>query len=76
MERVVKRLEEKKDSDILEVFKWFKSHVLDNKLEPSIEHQELVSDWNISLLGMFIYFSTLFITFSTHHKVLYISTWR
>ncbi|BBH10175.1 hypothetical protein Prudu_022889, partial [Prunus dulcis] len=41
MERVVKRLEEKKDSDILEVFKWFKSHVLDNKLEPSIEHQEL-----------------------------------
>ncbi|XP_034228276.1 serine/threonine-protein kinase 19 homolog isoform X3 [Prunus dulcis] len=59
MERVVKRLEEKKDSDILEVFKWFKSHVLDNKLEPSIEHQELctllalggkVKDEHISLL--------------------------
>lgn len=59
MERVVKSLEEKKDSDILEVFKWFKSHVLDNKLEPSIEHQELctllalggkVKDEHISLL--------------------------
>ncbi|KAL6271417.1 hypothetical protein ACE6H2_028328 [Prunus campanulata] len=59
MERVVKRLEEKKDSDIIEVFKWFKSHVLDNKLEPSIEHQELctllalggkVKDEHISLL--------------------------
>lgn len=40
IERVVKRLEEKKQGD-LEVFKWFRTHVIDSKLEPSIEHQEL-----------------------------------
>ncbi|KAE7997841.1 hypothetical protein FH972_002442 [Carpinus fangiana] len=40
IERVVKRLEEKKQGD-LEVFKWFRTHVIDSKLEPSIGHQEL-----------------------------------
>lgn len=40
IERVVKRLEEKKQSD-LEVFKCFRAHVIDSKLEPSIDHQEL-----------------------------------
>jgi len=38
----VKRMEEKKQSD-LEIFKLFKMHVLDSKLEPSIGHHELVS---------------------------------
>lgn len=27
-----------------EVFGWFKTHVLDSKLETGIEHQELVSE--------------------------------
>ncbi|XP_059433585.1 uncharacterized protein LOC132166729 isoform X2 [Corylus avellana] len=58
IERVVKRLEEKKQGD-LEVFKWFRTHVIDSKLEPSIGHQELhtllslggkVMDGHISLL--------------------------
>ncbi|XP_075648000.1 uncharacterized protein LOC142618851 isoform X2 [Castanea sativa] len=58
MENVVKRFEEKKEGD-LEVFKWFRTHVIDSKLEPSIEHQELytllslggmVKDGHISLL--------------------------
>ncbi|KAK7859509.1 serine/threonine-protein kinase 19, partial [Quercus suber] len=38
MENVVKRLEEKEGD---QVFKWFRTHVIDSKLEPSIEHQEL-----------------------------------
>ncbi|KAM3683298.1 hypothetical protein ACJW31_12G136700 [Castanea mollissima] len=58
MENVVKRFEEKKEGD-LEVFKWFRTHVINSKLEPSIEHQELytllslggmVKDGHISLL--------------------------
>ncbi|XP_041006121.1 serine/threonine-protein kinase 19 homolog [Juglans microcarpa x Juglans regia] len=58
IERVVKRLGEKKQGD-LEVFKWFRTHVVDAKLESSIEHQELhtllslggkVKDGHISLL--------------------------
>ncbi|XP_050364813.1 uncharacterized protein LOC126783396 [Argentina anserina] len=59
VDRVVKRLEGEKEIDTLEVFKWFRSHVVDSKLEPSIEHQELcsllslggkVKDAHISLL--------------------------
>ncbi|KAM5563451.1 hypothetical protein ABKV19_018199 [Rosa sericea] len=59
VDRVVKRLEGEKGSDVLEVFNWFRSHVIDFKLEPSIEHQELctllslggkVKDEHISLL--------------------------
>ncbi|KAM3731092.1 hypothetical protein ACB098_12G136300 [Castanea mollissima] len=58
MENVVKRFEEKKEGD-LDVFKWFRTHVINSKLEPSIEHQELytllslggmVKDGHISLL--------------------------
>ncbi|KAK2648772.1 hypothetical protein Ddye_016261 [Dipteronia dyeriana] len=58
IERVEKRMEEKKQGD-LEVFKWFKTSVIDSKLEPSIGHQELcellalggkVKDGHISLL--------------------------
>ena len=45
IEHVVKRMEERKQGD-LDVFKWFKVHVIESKLEPSIEHQELVSDSN------------------------------
>ncbi|KAJ4834295.1 hypothetical protein Tsubulata_028305 [Turnera subulata] len=40
IDRVVKRIEEKKQADV-EVFEWFKTHVLDTKLDPSIGHQEL-----------------------------------
>ncbi|XVF21564.1 hypothetical protein REPUB_Repub12eG0100500 [Reevesia pubescens] len=40
IEHVVKRMEERKKGD-LEVFRWFKAHVIESKLEPSIEHQEL-----------------------------------
>jgi len=42
VDRIVKRMEEKKQSD-LEIFKLFKMHVLDSKLEPSIGHHELLS---------------------------------
>ncbi|KAK8694017.1 hypothetical protein V6N13_071581 [Hibiscus sabdariffa] len=58
VEHVVKRMEEKKQGD-LEVFKWFKVHVIESKLEPSIGHQELyallslggrVKDEHVSLL--------------------------
>lgn len=35
---------ENKKQGSYEVFGWFKTHVLDSKLEPSIEHHELVSD--------------------------------
>jgi serine/threonine-protein kinase 19 len=51
----VKRLEEKKQGD-LEVFKWFRTHVIDSKLEPSIGHQELVSVSNINALLFLTYF--------------------
>ncbi|XP_048233278.1 serine/threonine-protein kinase 19 isoform X4 [Ricinus communis] len=37
---VVKRLEEKKQGDVI-VFEWFRTHVIDVKLEASIDHQEL-----------------------------------
>ncbi|CAK7346379.1 unnamed protein product [Dovyalis caffra] len=58
IDRVVKRMEEKKQRN-LEVFMWFKTHVIDNKQDPSIDHQELclllshggkVKDEHISLL--------------------------
>ncbi|XP_039039328.1 serine/threonine-protein kinase 19-like [Hibiscus syriacus] len=58
VEHVVKRMEGKKQGN-LEVFKWFKVHVIESKLEPSIGHQELyallslggrVKDEHISLL--------------------------
>ncbi|KAF2286800.1 hypothetical protein GH714_030413 [Hevea brasiliensis] len=58
MEHFMKRMEEKKQGD-LEVFDWFRNHVIDVNLEPSIDHQELclllshggkVKDDHISLL--------------------------
>ncbi|CAJ2651750.1 serine/threonine-protein kinase 19 isoform X1 [Trifolium pratense] len=42
IDRVVKRMEGKVGAEC-EVFDWFKSHVLDSKLETGIEHQELCS---------------------------------
>ncbi|GAV81379.1 Stk19 domain-containing protein [Cephalotus follicularis] len=42
IECVVKRMEEKEQGD-LQVFEWFRTHVVYSKLEPSIEHQELCS---------------------------------
>ncbi|KAG8389198.1 hypothetical protein BUALT_Bualt02G0204000 [Buddleja alternifolia] len=41
IDRVVKRMEEKKHD--LTVFEWFKTHVLQSKLDTSIGHQELFS---------------------------------
>lgn len=41
VDRIAKRMEENKQSDT-DIFKWFKEHVLDSKLEPSIAHHELV----------------------------------
>ncbi|KAK7267402.1 hypothetical protein RIF29_20074 [Crotalaria pallida] len=58
VDRVVKRIEGEKGGEC-EVFGWFKTHVLDSKLETGIEHQELcsllslggkVKDSHISLL--------------------------
>ncbi|XP_062080303.1 uncharacterized protein LOC133785052 isoform X2 [Humulus lupulus] len=58
IERVMKRSEDRKLGN-LEVIEWFKTHVIDFKLEPSIEHQELrtllslggkVKDEHISVL--------------------------
>lgn len=37
------RMEEKKEGRC-EAFGWFKTHVLDSKLEIGIDHQELVSE--------------------------------
>ncbi|XP_057424812.1 uncharacterized protein LOC130718284 isoform X2 [Lotus japonicus] len=42
VDRVVKRMEGKIGGEC-EVFGWFKTHVLDSKLETGIEHQELCS---------------------------------
>ncbi|KAL2323423.1 hypothetical protein Fmac_027802 [Flemingia macrophylla] len=42
IDRVVKRMEGKKGEEY-EVFGWFKTHVLDSKLETGIEHQDLCS---------------------------------
>ncbi|KAK6239053.1 hypothetical protein QUC31_004522, partial [Theobroma cacao] len=42
IEHAVKRMEERKQRD-LKVFEWFKVYVIESKLEPSIEHQELCS---------------------------------
>lgn len=41
-------MEENKQSDT-DIFKWFKEHVLDSKLEPSIAHHELVRLLSLSL---------------------------
>ncbi|XP_019433034.1 PREDICTED: serine/threonine-protein kinase 19 isoform X2 [Lupinus angustifolius] len=42
IDRVIKRIEGEKGGEN-EVFQWFKTHVLDSKLETGIEHQELCS---------------------------------
>ena len=34
----------------MEVFEWFKTHVIDKKPDPSIDHRELVSVTDIILL--------------------------
>ncbi|XP_004495088.1 uncharacterized protein [Cicer arietinum] len=58
IDRVVKRMEGKIGAEC-EIFEWFRTHVLDSKLETGIEHQELcsllslggkVKDSHISLL--------------------------
>lgn len=36
---------EEKKLDGLEVFDWFRTHVIDTKLEPNISHDELVSEY-------------------------------
>lgn len=45
----MKRIKEKKQGDV-EVFEWFREHVIDSKLEPSVEHQELVSGYEVNRL--------------------------
>lgn len=47
IECVVKRMEEKKQNDLV-VFEWFKTHVVQSKLDTSIGHQEL---WSFLSLG-------------------------
>ncbi|XP_073292295.1 uncharacterized protein [Primulina huaijiensis] len=42
IEGVTRRLEEKKKNDVT-VFEWFKMHVIQSKLDTSIEHEELCS---------------------------------
>ncbi|XP_075508093.1 uncharacterized protein LOC142544961 isoform X4 [Primulina tabacum] len=42
IEGVMRRLEEKKKNDVT-VFEWFKMHVIQSKLDTSIEHEELCS---------------------------------
>jgi hypothetical protein len=42
-------MEEKKQRN-LEVFEWFKTHVIDKKPDPSIDHRELASATDIILL--------------------------
>ncbi|MBA0590038.1 hypothetical protein Gorai_018757 [Gossypium raimondii] len=53
LEHVVKRMEEKKQGDV-DVFKWFKGHVIESKLEPSIEHEELVAIFMCISVCMFV----------------------
>lgn len=59
VDRIAKRMEDKNQSDTATIFKWFKEHVLDSKIEPNISHHELctllslggkVKDAHISLL--------------------------
>ncbi|KAK6286476.1 hypothetical protein POUND7_012655, partial [Theobroma cacao] len=58
IEHAVKRMEERKQRD-LKVFEWFKVYVIESKLEPSIEHQELVSDPNTNeICSLFTFYST------------------
>lgn len=47
IERVVRRMEDKKQNDLV-VFEWFKTHVVQSKLETGISHQEL---WSLLLIG-------------------------
>ncbi|CAN1245107.1 Serine/threonine-protein kinase 19 [Linum grandiflorum] len=54
VERATKRLEETGKGDT-EVFEWFRTHVIDCKLEPSIDHQELVSALNILKLVLIVF---------------------
>lgn len=55
IERAIKRMTSKKP-DELTVFEWFKKHVITSKLEPSIEHEELVSFSKInSALGVYFH---------------------
>lgn len=42
VDTVVKRLENKNQQDI-QVFEWFKRHVIESKLDVSIDHQEMLS---------------------------------
>lgn len=55
-------MEEKKQVD-LGVFEWFKTHVLNSKLEPSIGDEELVSDSEINPFMLFVHSSSLFLVF-------------
>lgn len=42
-------MEDKNQSDTATIFKWFKEHVLDSKIEPNISHHELVRVLSLSL---------------------------
>lgn len=43
-----------KKQDDLVVFEWFKTYVLDSKLETSIGHEELVSDSDLGSCHFFL----------------------
>lgn len=48
IERVVRRMEDKKQNDLV-VFEWFKTHVVQSKLDTGISHQELVCNLFLNL---------------------------
>lgn len=52
IDHVTSRFEERMQRG-MEIFQWFKMHVLDCKLEPSIGHQELVSKCILSIDSKF-----------------------
>ncbi|CAN0829162.1 Serine/threonine-protein kinase 19 [Linum grandiflorum] len=73
VERATKRLEETGKGDT-EVFEWFRTHVIDCKLEPSIDHQELVSALNILKLVLIVFICARL--FNWCQMLIRISTWK
>lgn len=72
LDRTVKRYEEK-NLESRKVFEWFKKHVLDFKLEPSIDHHELVSFFEFLLIVCLWKYTFLFYEESLSTPLVYVA---